>query len=91
MSSNRTERLRKAFAHETPDRTPLFEIFQPFHPIHWEISGRNVATDMAKAWDAMSEGIAWEELVDAQVKARYAINRFFDLDMVHSGGAPLAN
>ena len=88
MATGKKERIAKAFAHESPDRTPLFEIFQCYHPIYWDICGRTVATDMAMAWDAMSEGISWQELVDAHVKTRYAINRFFDLDMIHAGGAP---
>ena len=36
--SARRERVMKAFAHEESDRTPLFEIFQPFHPIHCDAS-----------------------------------------------------
>jgi len=80
--SSRRERVAKAFAHEKPDRTPLFEIFQPCQPIHWDICGRNIATDMAMAWDAMADGVEWRELVDAQILAQYAINRFFDVDMV---------
>ena len=87
-SSERKERVAKAFAHEEPDRTPLFEIFQPYHPIHWDICGRNVGTDMAMAWDAMSEGISHSELVEAQAKAQYAIGRYFELDMVRLNGAP---
>jgi len=82
------ERVMKAFAHQAPDRTPLFELFQPYHPIHWDICGRTVATDMAMAWDAMAEGIAWEELLQAHVKAQYTIRKFFGLDMVRLNGVP---
>ncbi len=91
MATGRSERIARAFAHKRPDRTPLFEIFQMYHPIHWDICGRNVATDNAMAWDAMSDGIAWRELVDEHAKAKYAINRYFDLDMVHVSGAPPEN
>jgi len=84
----RRERVRKAFAHEAPDRTPLFEIFQPFQPIHWGICGRNIATDEAMCWDAMAEGVSWEELVEESAKAQFAICKFFDLDMVRLNGAP---
>ena len=86
--SGKKERIARAFAHKEPDHTPLFEIFGTYHPIHWDICGRNVATDMAMAWDAMSEGIAWQELVDAQITADYTISRYFDLDMVRLNGAP---
>lgn len=85
------ERVIKAFNHEQPDRTPLFEIFQPFHPIHWDICGRTVATDEAMCWDAMAEGISWEELLEEEVKAQYEIRRFFGLDMVRLNGAPRKN
>ncbi|MDD5482644.1 MAG: uroporphyrinogen decarboxylase family protein [Kiritimatiellae bacterium] len=74
--------VHAALAHRTTERTPLFEIFQPFHPIHWKICGRTVATDMAMAWDAMAEGISREELAKAQIKAEYAVRKFFGLDMV---------
>ncbi len=87
MSGKRT-RVINALNHSKPDRTPLFEIFQPYHPIHWDICGRNIATDMAMAWDAMADGVDWQELVDAQIKAQYTIRRYFDLDMVRLNGAP---
>ena len=87
MSGKRT-RVINALNHSNPDRTPLFEIFQPYHPIHWDICGRNIATDMAMAWDAMADGVDWQELVDAQIKAQYTIRRYFDLDMVRLNGAP---
>jgi len=80
--------VQAALSHLPTDRTPLFEIFQPFHPIHWRICGRTFATDMAMAWDAMADGISWEELVNAQIKAAYAINRFFGMDMVRILSAP---
>jgi len=82
------ERVEKAFAHQAPDRTPLFEIFSPYHPIHWDICGRTVATDMGLAWDAMAEGITYEELLEASIEAQYEICRFFGLDMVRLNGAP---
>jgi len=81
-----TERIDRAFAHEQPDRTPLFEIFCKFHPIHWDIAGRNVATDAVMYWDALSDGIAWDELVEAEAQAIFAVNRFFAVDMVRVGG-----
>jgi len=89
--SGSAERVRRAFAFERPDRTPLFEIFQPYHPIHWPICGRTVATDAALAWDAMSAGIAWEELVEATAQAEFQVNRFFGVDMVRLNGAPGRN
>ena len=36
------ERVARAFAHQEPDRTPLYEIFQAYHPIHWSICGRTI-------------------------------------------------
>jgi len=81
-----TERIERAFAHERPDRTPLFEIFCKFHPIHWDIAGRNVATDAVMYWDALSDGIAWDELIEAEAQAIFAVNRFFGVDMVRIGG-----
>lgn len=46
MSGSR-ERVKRAFAHEPPDRTPLFEIFCPGHPIYWDICGRKTGD---KSW-----------------------------------------
>ena len=83
--------VHAALSHEPAKRTPLFELFQPFHPIHWKICGRNIATDMAMAWDAMAEGITWEELVETDIKAEYTIRKFFGLDMVRLNGAPPRN
>ena len=85
------ERVMKAFAHQAPDRTPMFELFQPYHPVHWDICGRTVATDMAMAWDAMADGIAWQELLQAEVAGQYTIRKFFGLDMVRLNGAPPRN
>ncbi|OGV64457.1 MAG: hypothetical protein A3K19_21245 [Lentisphaerae bacterium RIFOXYB12_FULL_65_16] len=85
-----TQRVMQAFAHQAPDRTPLFEIFQPCHPVHWDICGRNIATDMALQWDAYADGVAHQELVDAKAKAVFAISKFFGLDMVHFPGDPPA-
>ena len=82
------QRIEDAFAHRAPDRTPLFEIYSPFHPIYWDISGRTPATDAGLYWDALSEGIAWEELLDLHVDSQYRINRFFEVDMVRFNGAP---
>ncbi|MDD2707436.1 MAG: uroporphyrinogen decarboxylase family protein [Verrucomicrobiae bacterium] len=81
-------RVAKAFNHQTPDRTPLFEIFQPFHPIHWDIAGRTVGTDEAMCWDAMADGIAWEELVEAKAQAAFQVNKFFEVDMVRLNRVP---
>ncbi|OPZ26140.1 MAG: Uroporphyrinogen decarboxylase (URO-D) [Lentisphaerae bacterium ADurb.BinA184] len=89
--SGSTARVAKAFAFDRPDRTPLFEIFQPYHPIHWPVCGRNLATDQAMAWDAMSDGVAWEELLDASIRAQFQIARFFGLDMVRLNGVPARN
>lgn len=82
------QRIMAAMAHEKPDRTPLFEIFQPYHPIHWPICGRTVATDMSVAWDAMADGVAWEELIEAEIKAQYSIRKYFELDMVQLNPGP---
>lgn len=86
--SESAERVSAAFAHQPPDRTPLFEIFSPYHPIYWDICGRNAATDMGLAWDAMADGIAGEELFEMNVKAQYQICKFFGVDMVRLNGAP---
>jgi hypothetical protein len=86
-----TQRVAQALAHQRPDRTPLFEIFQPYHPIHWDICGRNVATDMAMAWDAMADGIAGRELLEAHIQAEYGVAKYFGLDMVRLNGPPSAN
>ncbi len=77
------ERVAKAFAHQAPDRTPLFEMFQQYHPIHWDICGRTVATDEALCWDALADGISWEELTEQDARAFFAIARYFELDIVH--------
>ena len=83
-----TERVNRAFAHRAPDRTPLFEIFSPFHPIYWDVAGRNAATDMGLAWDAMADGIDPAELFAMNVKAQYDVNKFFGVDMVRLNGSP---
>ncbi len=84
-------RVTEAFAHRAPDRTPLFEIFWPYHPIYWDVCGRNIATDMAMAWDAHSDNISWEEEVDALARADVSMARFFELDMVLVGESPQPN
>ena len=85
------KRVKQALAHKRPDRTPLFEIFQAYHPIHWEICGRNLATDETMAWDAMADGVAWEELLQAHIQAHFAVCQYFGLDMVRMSGAPPPN
>ena len=85
---NSTAAVMRALAHDQPERTPLFEIFQPFHPIHWDICGRNIATDQAMFWDAIAEGVSSDELVETKAKAVFEINKFFGLDMIHSFGDP---
>ncbi|MHB9134161.1 MAG: uroporphyrinogen decarboxylase family protein [Armatimonadota bacterium] len=83
------QRVMQAFAHQVPDRTPLFEIFQRFQPIHWEVCGRNVATDETLYWDAKADGIAWEELIEAEAQSAFQIAKYFGLDMVRlNGGTP---
>lgn len=81
--SDERQRVERAFLHQAPDRTPLFEIFWPYQPIYWDVAGRNLATDMALAWDAMADGVAWDEITEAQAKADLAMLEFFELDMVH--------
>jgi hypothetical protein len=89
--SGSTERVMQAFAHQQPDRTPLFEIFWDYQPIYWDVCGRTVATDQALCWDAMADGIAWEELVEADARAHYQICKFFELDMVRIPGTKSRN
>ncbi len=86
--SRHHSRALQALSHQRPDRTPLFELFVPYHPIHWAICGRNIATDNAMAWDAMADGIKPDELLQAEIEAEYAIRRFFGLDMVRLNGWP---
>ena len=83
----RKQRVQDAFAHREPDRTPLFEIFQPFHPIHWIVCGRKLMTDMALTWDAMAEGVAFEELVEAEARVKIDMAECFGLDIIHAGAA----
>ncbi len=82
------QRIARAFARQAPDRTPLFEIFSPWHPIHWDICGRNLATDASLAWDALAAGVSYEERLEASIRAQYRVNRFFEVDMVRLNGAP---
>jgi len=84
--SARIERVNQALAHKTPDRTPLFEIFQPFHPIHWDIVGQTIGSHEGMCWDAMADGVDWQEIVEAQARASYAINKYFELDMIRLNG-----
>ena len=82
------ERVFKSFRHEQPDRTPLFELYWPYHPIHWEVCGHTVATDMRLAWDALAENIAWEEIVEAEAQCDVRMARYFGLDMMHVKCSP---
>jgi len=84
----RTTRVMNALSHQATDRTPLCENFQRYHPIHWPVCGHTIATDEAMCWDARADGVAWEELLEAEVRAAFQINRFFDMDMVRLHGAP---
>lgn len=83
-----TERVARALAHQTPDHTPLFEIYSPYHPIYWDICGRTIATDAAMAWDAMAEGVSYEEQLQANIEAQFLVNKFFQVDMVRLNGGP---
>ncbi|MCE5259621.1 MAG: uroporphyrinogen decarboxylase family protein [Chloroflexi bacterium] len=83
MTGGSRERVMRAFRHQQPDRTPLFELFWPYHPIHWPICGRTVATDEELAWDALAEGISAQEMAEADAQAVFAISSYFELDMVH--------
>ena len=80
------KRVCQAFAHESPDRTPLCELFVMFHPICWDICGRTVATDEAMRWDALAAGITWEELVEEDARAYFAACKFFGLDLIRVPG-----
>lgn len=82
------QRVADAFAHRISDRTPLFEIFQPYHPIYWNICGHNIATDMVMAWDACADGVSYEEYLQTYIKSQYQINKYFGLDMVRLNDAP---
>lgn len=88
QKSKQRTRIDNAFAHRGVDRTPLFELFWPYHPIYWDICGRNVATDMAAAWDAHAEGMAWEEEVEALARADVDMAEYFELDMLLVGYTP---
>jgi hypothetical protein len=83
-----TTRVDAAFRHVAPDRTPLFEIFCAYHPIYWTVCGRTIGTDEALCWDAMADGVAWEELLEAHAQAAFQVNKFFGVDMVRLIGAP---
>ncbi|MFA6715401.1 MAG: uroporphyrinogen decarboxylase family protein [Victivallaceae bacterium] len=78
-------RIRNAFMHLENDRTPLFELFWDFHPIYWDVCGRNPATDESVYWDALSEGISLTELVEYQAQAKYKMAKFFGLDIINVG------
>jgi len=80
----------RAFAHQQPDRTPLFEILCAYHPIYWDICGRTIATDAVMAWDAMADGVVESEFVEASAQAQFAACKFFEFDMVRLTGCPRA-
>ncbi|MBT3343100.1 MAG: hypothetical protein HN712_11240 [Gemmatimonadetes bacterium] len=85
--SGSIQRIQDAFAFRAPDRTPLFEIYSPFHPIYWDMCGHTPATEARLYWDALAEGISSEELLELSVEAQYRINRYFEVDMVRLNGA----
>ena len=80
--SEKQKRIAAAFAHKENDRTPLFELFWPFHPIYWNICGQNVGTNQAMRWNALAEGISIEELIKADAEAIFKMAKFFELDML---------
>ena len=84
--STPSQRIADAFAFREPDRTPLFEIYSPFHPIYWDMCGATPATDAGLYWDALAEGITSEELLELSVDAQYRINHYFEVDMVRFNG-----
>lgn len=83
------ERVAKAFAHEEPDRTPLFEEFCRFQPVYWDVCGRNPATDAAFYWDALAEGITRAELIELEAQAKFQISKFFGVDVIMASGTPV--
>ena len=83
MMNPSRQRVENAFAHRQTDRTPLFELYQPYHPIHWQVCGRGLMTDMAYTWDAMAEGVSFEELVETEAQAKVKMAEFFALDIMH--------
>ena len=85
--SGSQDRIAKAFAHQVPDRTPVFEVFWPYHEVYWDVCGRNIATDEALHWDALAEGVSIEELNEQQAQAKFRMSKFFGLDMVLVGGS----
>ena len=34
-------------------------------------------------WDALADGVSWEELTEQDAQAAFAVNRYFELDIVH--------
>jgi len=84
-NSQKHRRVLNALSHVENDRTPLFEIFWEFHPLYWDICGRNPATDESIYWDVLSEGISLDELIEFEAQAKYKMAAFFDLDIIHVG------
>ena len=83
IMKNSRLRVMDAFEHRAPDRTPLFELFQPYHPIHWDICSRNLATDQALSWDAQADGVKWEKIIEDESQAKVKMAEFFGLDIIH--------
>ena len=83
--STPTQRIEDAFAHRATDRTPLFEIYSPFHPIYWDICGRTPATDAGLYWDALADGIEWEELLYAESSGPTAPDHMLIQSMISAG------
>lgn len=81
--ANSAQRVFDAFAHRTPDRTPLFEHFWEWQSIYWDAVGHTPGSDEAMYYDALADGIAWEELTEYRAKALYAVSRMFELDLIH--------
>jgi hypothetical protein len=80
--NEKLKRITGAFAHKENDRTPLFELFWPFHPIYWDICGQTVGTNQAMRWNALADGISPEELIKADAEAIFKMAKYFELDML---------
>ena len=75
--SGSQDRIAKAFAHQVPDRTPVFEVFWPYHEVYWDVCGRNITTDEALHWDALAEGVSIEELNEQQAQTKFKMSHPF--------------
>lgn len=81
------ERIKSAFSHKTPDRTPIFEYCMNSKPITEMVLGRPCSY---LEWDVCLKERGWEDAVQQVAVDRLDIVDFFGFDMMYVTANPAA-